>query len=945
MQAEEGEEHEVWENPDIPIAETLPPPHVAPPYACTSTVTVSGAIAGAMVEVTRLPGGSLPVDEIQTAVADGQGWATVSFTTPHQDGDTFVGYQLANGTRSDPAPLVTARYRTEPLPKPVISPGVWECGRSIHQEYAANGIPILAERDGNPMNLVGGTDVPDERNEVEHTFRHMNETPAGTAGQNVVIYQNYCPEDEDHHIPGPPSDPEPISSAPNPLPALNSLDAFAGTGTVRINGAFVGERQEWDHAGNSSLTYGFAPYPYRIHFPNFVIDESSPVVVQRRLCGNVSTGHATIPIPFDETEQLLPIPTVSGPVCEAEQYLEVSTSFPGGRFVVYDNGQPVAQASAAAGFARIRIPSPKSSQLQVRQEFESGLRGPFASVAVTNGLELEVVGAASYTDQITGAIYSPAVLKEGAGIRIRLAECCATNDLPEVLVVFVEGFEVNLYRTHDGVYEGLWAFRVEGAEYPPLNTQLTIEATAPCSGEELQTSVYVVTGQVNPNDSQNPSIRIRADQPGRNSSPFINEGDTSATYLVEPGESTEVDIVGTDPDGLESVLVTHSGTGSLSNAGRTAQLQVPLPTTISHTATVSPLEPYQQATVSGQGQDFAGNTNATPQLTLVGEHMKPVINSITPDPTTAGGTITINGVHLGAATLETRVVFDAVSDSITETVVLPPGPSVSPSQLLNVGIPQPFENYIGDIDVVVVTRNLAGTEEETSSSERIEIEFVATGGSANFVPFSDFDTTTSAAYKCNGSAEPGTITGIASWSANAVFVSSEGRPNKRITFTTKPGTSAGSGIGGVYIPENCRNVFVFSYDGSNGAEESWTFTGYYFPPTGDVLDDIETGISRQHYAPGSPDPIINYADYAVFAGSTDDGSVIFLQNAALNPTNSTPPVYGHIWDMYPSPAKTRSSGPVSCPSVASCTPSASVSNDGSTATMSPAGVGTLSTNL
>lgn len=940
----------IWENPEIPLAGTVAPPFLHTPYACTNAVTAGGAIEGAVIQLLHSNGNTI---DQYTETTDVFGSAVFQTSKQIEQGDRFYAIQIANGVTSAYSNVVIARYRTEPLPKPVLTEGIWECGLRIHQRFAENGIPIQAERDGNSMSLPYHTSIPTSKNGTAHAFQHNNETPVGTAGENVVIFQEICPEDAQHRVTGPRSEPELISTAPSPLPNLNIMKAFAGTNQVYIGGVFTGEDQRWNHINYSTRALGYAPYNYNLHLLNLIIDENEPLEVTRQLCGTEWTTQTFEPISVGEVEQLIPTPSISGPVCENATFVDVSTTFPAGRFVVYDGSKPVAQASANGGSARVGIPPIQNTMISVRQMLYSGFLGPVATTYVDKSTRLEILNGGRYVDQNDSSIvYDPAVLREGEGVWFRLSECCDNyNDLPTSLTAQIGETRVMMYLTHDGNYEGKWDFRTEDIIVPTINEDYQMIVHSPCNNEELILDFSVVTGEIDPNDSNNPITYVRADQAGRASSDLLDSNSTVGDdYLVEPGAPTTIRFGGSDTSGIQRVVVSHAGAGILSDGVRQAQLIAPLPTNLGGEAFITPIEPYQIATVQATGLDFAGNSSSTPTLTLTGEHMRPVINTITPDPVGANGSITISGQYLTAGTLETRVVFDAVSESITETIALPPGPSVSPNQLANIAIPAAFTNYLGQVDVTVITKNFAGIQEESSNPKRIELIFIAEGGPATFYSFSQFTDTISGANKCTGSSAPGAISSISfagstpgphiEFRSDQVSVTSNGRTESEvIPFKTKVPSSQGSGIGGIIVTPNCRNVLVFNYDGSDlNGEEDWTFIAFYFPPSGPVVTRNFPGANRQYLVPGTSGDILTFADYAVYGGSSPDGSVVFLQNTGtgVGTPQSLPSVKGHMIDFVPNPKIYAGSTSI-CSSVSSCAPSASVATDGLSATMKVAG--------
>jgi hypothetical protein len=855
-------------------------------------IKVKGAIDGALVEL---------LDETETTIAQapaGQdGWVTFELPFGLVAGEQYSAVQTHLQTVSPISQAQTVLVYEDELPKPDILEEVYECGRRILTRGAEDGIPMSAMLDGNEFQLY--RNVPDERWGDRHSPSHIDETPQGTAGLNVEVFQTICGE------PGPVSDPSLVQTIPDPYPSLTSLEFLDGAGKVRYEGALVGERHEIQGPQNT-LGIGYAGFlNANWIFPSD--EDLSSGTVDRSLC-NANAQETPVIVDSTVWEQELVAPAVNQPLCPGGTVVSVNTPGIGGGRIILENANQelIGQAAHAGDRTTIGLSTGlvATDMIRARQVFQSGVEGPWSpSVQVTESFGIELVDIQTIseqfsTNQITG--YS----LQSAGPMIEVYECCEEDQgnaalYPPIIIanVFRGSTYVSdafLYRAVDGVYRGRWNFKKDNAT-PVLRwgegAQYSVVVTTPCTQQLLNSEPFeIFLEEPLPDTTAPEGVRLKATVAGLTET-VGSSG--NKTLEVPPGVEIDLRVTAVDFEGLKRVEVIGATPNSPTHLEAAAV--APVPNDLVLDTTLDGLDAYESKVISGRATNFASLNTTTNSLTLVGAHPTPSISSISPSATFSDQTLTIQGSGLGGPSLFTTVTFTMVDDPTTTAVQ---NLGVQSSSQLNVSIPVGLVGKMGDYNVVVETSGGSPNITKTSNTETFELKDRQPG---NFQVFSFYTGLTKMTpnQNCN-STEPGAINNItASASAGGYTwtVSSNGRSNENITFTRNQADNDDP-VGAV-VSSNCRGIATLSYvgDDANGLAQL-VANFYYFPTSGsvkvkqlselryEVLESTGGIISGQTVGIGqlllSPDGSLGGANYT---STTGTGSFPYLV-AIVDPVNN-----------------------------------------------------------
>lgn len=228
----------------VPVASAaiLSPPTIDTPlYACATTVSVSGFVPGAKIDI--LVGGTT---RIGGGVSDSPWGQVFTVSPPLAAGQVLTATQTFGTDTSDPSPVLTVTSYAEEhhgrLPQPIVSAPLYECGGALKVTNLAKGGLLQVFADGNPIGKVDGCGEG----------QWLRVTPVLANGQSVTADEKHCGGTSAMSVA------VPVGPMPATLPALTIGEIYEGGKYCIIdeitNGALVTA-----YNGGSVVDSGYYP--------------------------------------------------------------------------------------------------------------------------------------------------------------------------------------------------------------------------------------------------------------------------------------------------------------------------------------------------------------------------------------------------------------------------------------------------------------------------------------------------------------------------------------------------------------------------------------------------------------------------------------------------------------------------------------------------------------
>jgi len=402
---------------------------------------------------------------------DSTGSANVVLSREVKDGDVLRAIQIVDGQESPPSSPREAAFFTGQLPRPIIDSTVHECTKRLRVKGVIAGAEL---RVTNMSTAKDDVEWPSDPDSIYYANQHTL-TPQGTGGHLLRARQTMCPGrdlEDPRRISGPTSQEAVVIPKPNPVPPVGSVEHTAGADYFSVGGAIVGAFQ---NIHDNGVETGWAVYPkWSGYQTRWDVDEQTNISITQEMCGESSDPVEATLYPETHLEELMKAPEVMEPICPGASVIEARASMPGGKLGVLDANFNYIGAQATpdgTAFTRLVLPQMVSLSagdvIHVRHVLRTGLSRDSAATVISQGLQLDVLGAKDIAGMPTVDAGEGA-----AGPSFRLAVCCEaslTASSVNVRVIRDDGLDygtISLERERSGLYEGRWDWLVPNVAAP-----------------------------------------------------------------------------------------------------------------------------------------------------------------------------------------------------------------------------------------------------------------------------------------------------------------------------------------------------------------------------------------------------------------------------------------------------------------------------------------------